>query len=282
MEASSKEQDACQSVSDAGQGPSGALSPTHDEVGLSYADVTVADSETVPRRDRYSRRLHNAIEIAARSCTDCRLSSSVRAAMRSGGPRSSEWTAAQVSMLELCGNISGRHDTCRLARFVAGKTCRQVADYIEARGWTERAATGDEPPLQNPLPDAAELRLSSRIERVNAAVVVEDPSRHHQWAGRLLSQGSSSASGQRGTMSSQEDPDAPWKEHDFVPCFHLGSCTEERCRCARHGLACEKTCGCECVRCMVAAHPTSSAAHSSLSREAVLAPGSTFCSRRVW
>jgi len=123
MEASSKEQDAFQSVSDAGQGPSGALSPTHDEVGLAYADVPVADSETVLRRDRYAHRLHNAIEIAARSCTDCRLSSCVRAAMRSGGPRTSEWTAAQESMLELGGYISGRHDTCRLARFVAGRTC---------------------------------------------------------------------------------------------------------------------------------------------------------------
>ena len=63
-------------------------------------------------------------------------------------------------------------------------------------------------------------------------------------------------------MSSQEDPDAPRKEHDIVVCFHLCSCAEERYRCARHELAYEKACGRACVRWMVVTHPILSAAHS--------------------
>jgi len=55
--------------------------------------------------------------------------------------------------------------------------------------------------------------------------------------------GSSRASRQSGTTISQDDLSAPDKVHDFAPCFRSGECTEERCRCARTWLACEKTCG---------------------------------------
>ena len=201
--------------------------------------------------------------------------------MRSVPPAVGGWRVDQVGLLQMGADIVGVQDTCRLAIFVAVKKCRRVAEFLAGPGLSLLCASPVEQPLQDPGLEA--VGSYEATARSGAAGLDEDNGGSEtasQCSPALkCSLGSSRASRQSGTTSSQDDPCAPDKVHDFAPCFHSGECTEERCRCARTGLACEKTCG--CAQYLWTVGSPSLAGLGSIG-ESIEAPGSRLCGRRIW
>jgi len=196
-------------------------------------------------RGRRARIPHSAIAQVASGCFECRLDPRMRAVMRSRPRAVGGLRVDEVGLLQMGGDIVGVQDTCRVARFVAGKTCRRVSEFLEGPGLPLLCASPVEQPLQDP---GLEAVGSSEATAGSCAGGLDEDSGGSETVSQSspappCSLGSSCASRQSGTTNSQDDPSAPDKVHDFAPCFRSGKCTEERCRCARTWLACEKTCG---------------------------------------
>jgi len=235
-------------------------------------------------RGRRARVHHSAIALATIGCFECRLDPRVRAVMRSVPRAVGGWRIDQVRLLQMGADTVGVQDTCRLARFVAGKTCRRVAKFLEGPGLSLLCATPVKQPMQDP---GLEAVGSSEATAGSCAGGLDEDSGGSATASQCspaphCSLGSSGASRRLGTTNSQDDPCAPDKVHDFAPCFHSGECTEERCRCARTGLACEKTCGCAQYR-WTAGSPSSAGLGSAHSiGDSFPAPGSRLSGRHIW
>ena len=81
-------------------------------------------------RGRRARVHHSAFGLAASGCFQCLLDPRVRAVMRSVPRAVGGWRVDHVGLLQMGDDIVGVQDTCRLAGFVAGKTCRRVAEFL--------------------------------------------------------------------------------------------------------------------------------------------------------
>ena len=168
--------------------------------------------------------------------------------------------------------------------FVAGKTCRRVAEFLEGPKLSLLCASPVEQPLLDPGLGAVG---SSEATAGSCAGGLNEDSDGSATASQCspaphCSLCSSRASRQSGTTNSKDDPCAPDKVHDFAHCFHSRECTEERCRCARTGLACEKTCGCAQYR-WTAGSPSSAGLGSAHSiGDSFPAPGSRLSGRHIW
>jgi len=197
-------------------------------------------------RERSARVHHSGIAEAASGCVECRLDPRVRAVMHSVPSAVGGWRVDPVGLLQTGADIVGVQDTCRLGRFVAGKTCRRVAEFWAGLGLSLLCASPVEQPLQDP--DLEAVGSYEATAGSGAAGLDEDsggPATASQCSSALhCSFGSSRASHQSGMTNSQDDPCAPEKVHVCALCFHSEECTEERCRCARTELACEKSFGC--------------------------------------
>ena len=253
-----------------------------DHVPDSDVPVFARPSVSDGRRGGRAGILHASIAAAASGCAECRHDARVKAAMTYEKPTVDDWSDAQVALLHLGADIVGDGDTCLLARFVPGKTCRGVADYIAGAGWTGRGMSHVQPPDEDVDVDAAARDSSTPVTGAGAAFARGLQQTHTRPASPPLSLGAFSSPGRTTNGSSQEDPDAPDKVHDFMPCFHVGACTAERCRCARAGLSCEKSCWCA-LGCRAAAGRSASSAGTSLALiDAAPASASRHCDRRTW
>ena len=128
------------------------------------------------------------------------------------------WSAVDVALLRAAGRVVGKHDTCRLAKFVPAKSCPQVAVFLESVG-------GWPPPVE------AE-------DAVQAPVVADNDEGPVLPAPPVVT---------ASTPRSSQDEAVPLAS-PFYPCRHFGPCDSRRCRCVRAGISCEKYCGCCNVR----------------------------------
>jgi len=252
-----------------------------EEVPDSDVPVCSRPSTLDARRGRHARNLHAAIASAASGCLECCHDARVKAAMTYEKPTIGGWSEGQVALLHLGADIFGADDTCRLARFVRGKTCRGIADFISTGGWNGRDVSLPQPPDQD-----VDVEAPARVCRAPVAApgaadahVLQLPDSSQ--TSPPLSLGELSSSGRIANASSQEDPDAPEKVHDFVPCFHIGACTVERCRCAKANLSCERSCWCARGFLKEAGGPASSGGTASALIEATPASESRLCDRRT-
>jgi len=111
-------------------------------------DVGVSlPSQSAVRRARLAGAIHGAIGVAASACPDCVLYP--RRHLRGTAEGDDGWTADQVAFLRAGCGIVGEHDSCRLAAFVPGQTCRTVAAYIAAVGLPEERRRFVSPPLED-------------------------------------------------------------------------------------------------------------------------------------
>ena len=108
----------------------------------------------------------------------------------------------------------------------------QSATSVEAFGWP----VGGSAPAQAPLMVA----IAPRADDASAAATT--PLSQAASSQRRHQEGPTTSSSIEG--GSQMDDAAV----DFIPCFHVGECTERVCRCARAGTPCAKFCGCSHVR----------------------------------
>jgi len=243
-----------------------------------FARPSVSDD----RRGRLGRTLHASIATAASGCVECRHDARVKAAMTFDYSTVDDWSDAQVALLYLGAAIVGEEDTCLLARFVPGKTCRAVSVYTAAAGWNGRRMSLVQPPDADVDVDAAARDSCTPETGTVAADVRGSLSAHTRPASPPLSLGGFFSSGRTTDVNSQEDPNAPDKVHDFLPCFHVGACTVERCRCATAELSREKSCWCA-RDCQAAAGRSASSMATSLALiDRAPASETRHCDRRTW
>ena len=248
-----------------GAGPAGAAA------AAALGDNTSSGSSAAAARNRRAGVQHEALSVAGCTCVAClhdvRAPPSVFQCGL-GAPAESQWTAEQVALLRAAAALVGRHDTCRLACFVPGRTCRGVALYLDSFGWPPAAA-----PAEGTVEEEAEVVQAPRCALAPAA---ESGTSAH--VGDVLSPGDA-------VMSSLEDAAAPEKVADYQPCTHSGPCHDDRCSCVRNALPCEKYCGCLGTRWISggARGPrgaTSALLGASGGRET--AAGSSLCRKRTW
>ena len=238
-----------------------------DSTESSDGDVCSLPPQAAVRRGRRASALHRFIAVAASTCTDCRHSSLLRPAGEEGcvGADAAHWTADHIVLLRLGGGIVGRRNTCWLARFVPGKTCRDVAAYIRAEGWPEGGCAAAVAPLQDAWEPHGGGDEPAALSGLSQAA----------WAHFPRQQGLSASPG-------GESSQGIGRAVDFVPCFHQGKCTVEVCRCVRSDIPCEKYCGCARLRWASAGptHPPEHAAQSSTAVACSGTPGDGIASER--
>jgi len=222
-------------------------------------------------RNRCACVQHKALSVSGGSCVDCRHDVRAHPSIFQcglGAPAESRWTAEQVSLLHAAAEQICRLDTCLLACFVPGRTCRGVALHLDSFGWPPAAA-----PAERAVEEEAEGVQASRCALAPAA---ESGTSAH--VGDVLSHGDA-------VMSSLEDAAAPEKVADYQPCTHSGSCHDDRCSCVRNAFPCEKYCGCSGTRWISGEARGPRGATLALSGAAggsETAAGSSLCRRRTW
>jgi len=128
-------------------------------------DVGVSlPSQSAVSRARLAGAIHGAIGVPASACPDCVLDP--RRHLRGSSEGNDGWTADQFAFLRAGCSILGEHDSCRLAAFVPGQTCRTVAAYIAAVGLPEERRRFVTPPLE----DAPETDSLCRTTSAPSAV----------------------------------------------------------------------------------------------------------------
>ena len=213
-------------------GQDGNLPPAGQGAAVrAQVDVGVSmPSQSAVRRARLAGAINGAIGVAASACPFCTLDP--RRHLRGAAEGDDGWTADEVAFLRAGCGMVGKRDSCRLAAFVPGQTCRTVAANIVAVGLPEERRRFVTPALEDaPETDCICRRTSAQM---------------------LLSQAASSQRPrQQGATlffipSGVTDDDG--RAVDYRPCYHVGRCTTEVCRCARVSIPCEKYCGCARVR----------------------------------
>jgi len=227
---------ACENVVGSSRGVLDRLCGGIDSLSVNDGDEHVPDSD-VPvfarpsvsdgLRGGHAGILHASIATAASWCADCRQRAGVKAAMTYEKPTVDDWSDAQVALLHLGADIVRDGDTCLLARFVPGKTCRGVADYVAGARWTGRSVSHVQQRDENFDVDAAARDSSTPVTGAGAAFARDLQQTYTRPASPPLSLGAFSWPGRTTNGSSQEEPDALDKMHDFMPCFHVGACTAE-------------------------------------------------------
>ena len=242
-----------------------ALDSDSDSGESSDGDVSSLPTQAAVRRGRSASALHRSIAVAASTCSDCRHSHVLRPAGDDGhvAPAVGAWTEEQVTLLRLGGAVVGRRDTCWLARFVPGQTCRGVAAYTDAEGWPDEDCAAVVPPLKDAWDSYGCSSRPGESSGLSQAASAQLP--------RQQGLSASPAAG----ASSQ----GVGRAVDFVPCFHQGRCTVGVCRCVRADIPCEKYCGCARLR-WVSADPACVPEPPPFA--SIPAPGSRLCPRRVW
>jgi len=115
----------------AGAGPASA------SAAAALGDDTSSGSSAAAARNRRAGVQHEALSVAGGSCVVCRHDVRAHPSVFQcglGAPAESLWTEKQVVLLLAAAEMVGRHDTCRLACFVPGRTCRGVALYLDSFG----------------------------------------------------------------------------------------------------------------------------------------------------
>jgi len=104
------------------------------------------------RRGRRASSIHHAIASVLGGCSNCRLAfkshrekDNGHAAAAVGGS-----SADQIALLRAVAAIVGQGDTCGLARFVPGQSCRGVAEYIHAVGLRQGTSSAVAAPMEDP------------------------------------------------------------------------------------------------------------------------------------
>jgi len=245
--------------------------PAAAAAAAALGDDTSCGSSAAAARNRRAGVQHEALSVAGGTCVDCRHDVRAHPSFFQcglGAPAESQWTAEQVALLRAAAELVGRHDTCRLACFVPGRTCRGVALYLDSFGWPPAAA-----PVEGAVAEEAE---GEKAPRCTLAPAAESGTSAH--VGVVLSPGDA-------VMSSLEDAAAPDKVADYRPCMHSGPCVDDRCSCVRNALPCEKYCGCSGTRWIAGGAGRPRGATSALSGAAggsETAAGSSLCRQRTW
>jgi len=196
------------------------------------------------RLARLAAATHGEIGLAANACPDCRFDP--RRHLRATEEGDDGWTADQVALLRANSGIVGQHDSCRLAAFVPGQTCRTVTAYIAAVGLPEERRRYLTPPLEDAPENDSPRRATGSPRFLSQAVSSQRPRQQ----GTTLSL----------SPSGMNDEDG--RAADYRPCFHVGRCSPEVCRCARVNIPCEKYYGCARVRWVGTAAPDAATASS--------------------
>jgi len=141
--------------------------PAVAAAAAALGDDTSSRSSAAAARKRRAGVQHEALSVAGGTCVACRHD--VRAhpfvfQCGLGAPAESQWTEEQVALLRAAAELVGRHGTCRLARFVSGRTCRGVALYLETFGWPPAAA-----PVEGAVAEEAEKEKAPRCTLPPAA-----------------------------------------------------------------------------------------------------------------
>jgi len=217
-------------------------------------DVGVSlPSQSAVRRARLVGAIDGAIGVSASACPDCLLDP--RHDLRGTAEEDDGWTADRVSFLRAGCEIVGGHDSCRLAAFVPGQTCRTVAAYIAAVGLPEERRRFATPPLE----DAPEIDSLCRTTSAPTLLSQASSSQRPRQQGATLS------------LSPSGVTDDDGRAVDYLSCYHVGRCSTKVCRCARVNIPCEKNCGCARVRWVGSADKTKDAQAASAAPEAAAA-----------
>lgn len=133
-----------------------------------------------------------------------------------------EWTAEEILLLRDSITIFGM-DPCSLAVVIGSKTCAEVAVRLE-----------------DPI-EADILHCELRRARAPRRTLGE------KWRGKVAKGAKMDVvlGYDQKTIVDVSDGSAAATDQDFEPCEHPGPCTvENNCSCAKKGLFCESTCGC--------------------------------------
>ena len=245
--------------------------PASASAAAALGDDTSSGSSAAAARNRRAGVHHEALSVAGGSCVVCRHDLRAHPSVFQcglGAPAESLWTAEQVVLLRAAAEMVGRHDTCRLACFVPGRTCRGDALYLGWFGWPPAAA-----PAEGAVAEEAggvqvpRCALAPAAGSGTSAQVID-----------VLSPGDT-------VMSSLEDAAAPEKVADYQRCTHSKPCHDDRCSCVRNALPCEKYCGCSGTRWIAGGARGPRGATSALSGAAggsETAAGSSLFRQRTW